>query len=52
MAIAFTKNYTDHSSAQGEDLIGKIDLKVQKTAVCPHCAAPSNGSKFCGSPRA
>lgn len=30
------------------DLVGKIDVKSQKAAVCPHCAAPSTGSKFCG----
>lgn len=31
------------------DLVGKADVKVQRTAVCPHCAAPATGGKFCGS---
>lgn len=35
--------------AEAADLVGKVDVKAQQTAVCPHCAAPSTGSKFCGS---
>lgn len=35
--------------AKGADLVGKLDVKAQQAAVCPHCAAPSTGSKFCGS---
>lgn len=31
------------------DLVGKLDMKNQQAAVCPHCQAPSTGSKFCGS---
>ena len=35
--------------AQAADLVGATDGKTQKAAVCPHCAAPATGSKFCGS---
>lgn len=31
------------------DLVGKLDVKSQAAAVCPHCAAPATGGKFCGS---
>ena len=31
------------------DLIGGMDARSQQASVCPHCAAPSTGSKFCGS---
>lgn len=37
------------AKASSADLVGKLDVKAQQAASCPHCAAPSTGSRFCGS---
>lgn len=35
--------------ASKADLTAGVEVGKQASAVCPHCAAPSTGSKFCGS---
>lgn len=37
------------SKAAAADWTKGFDAKTQAGAVCPHCSAPSTGSKFCGS---
>lgn len=46
-ALRFQVASQMHSKAASADLVGAIDIKEQKQAVCPHCSARVGGGKFC-----
>lgn len=46
-ALRFQVASQMHSKAASADLVGDIDIKSQKSGVCPHCQAPAASGKFC-----